>query len=57
MKYIQGYLISRPQRSNAVGEKIFDQGLGQMAQTGTSTWLPQTARLSSGRVVNDKLAS
>lgn len=57
VNYIQGYLISRPQRSTYVGEKIFDQGIGQMAQTGTSIWLPQTTRLSSGRVVNSKIAS
>ncbi|WP_232300047.1 putative bifunctional diguanylate cyclase/phosphodiesterase [Colwellia sp. MT41] len=41
VKHIQGYLISRPQRSNYVGEKIFEQGINHMAQTGTSRWPPQ----------------
>jgi len=57
VKYIQGYLISRPQRSSVVGEKIFDQGYSGLAQTGTSTWLPQTSRLTSGRVLQSKAAS
>lgn len=42
VKYIQGYFISRPQPSAAVGEKLFKQGANQMAQTGTSPWLPQS---------------
>jgi diguanylate cyclase (GGDEF)-like protein len=41
VKHIQGYLISRPQRSNYVGEKIFQQGVNHMAHTGTSQWPPQ----------------
>lgn len=41
VKHIQGYLISRPQRSNYVGEKIFKQGVNHMAHTGTSQWAPQ----------------
>ncbi len=50
VQFIQGYFISRPQRSNAVGKKIFDQGLNQLSQTGTSVWLPQTTSIASGRV-------
>ncbi len=57
VKYIQGYLISRPQRSAVVGEKIFDQGIGHMAQTGTGVWLPQTTRLAGSRVFTDKKSS
>ena len=41
VKHIQGYLISRPQRSHYVGEKIFEHGINHMAQTGTSRWPPQ----------------
>jgi len=41
VKHIQGYLISRPQRSTYVGEKIFEQGANHMAHTGTSKWPPQ----------------
>ena len=41
VKKIQGYLISRPQRSNYVGDKIFEHGINHMAQTGTSRWPPQ----------------
>jgi diguanylate cyclase (GGDEF)-like protein len=41
VKHIQGYLVSRPQRSNYVGEKIFEQGINHMAHTGTSRWPPQ----------------
>jgi diguanylate cyclase (GGDEF)-like protein len=41
VKQIQGYLISRPQRSNYVGEKIFEKGANNMAHTGTSKWPPQ----------------
>jgi diguanylate cyclase (GGDEF)-like protein len=48
VKHIQGYLISRPQRSNYVGEKIFEGGVSHMAQTGTSQWRPQ---------VNDPLSN
>lgn len=43
--YIQGYLISRPQRSNYVGKKVLDQGMSQIAQTGTSIWPPQPSRI------------
>ncbi len=42
VRHIQGYLISRPQRSTYVGEKIFEQGINQMAHTGTSKWAPKT---------------
>ena len=41
VKHIQGYLISRPQRSNYVGEKIFEHGINHIAQSGTSRWPPQ----------------
>lgn len=41
VKSIQGYLISRPQRSNYVGKKIFEHGINHIAQTGTSRWPPQ----------------
>jgi len=41
VRHIQGYLISRPQRSTYVGEKIFEQGINQMAHSGTSKWPPQ----------------
>jgi len=41
VRHIQGYLVSRPQRSTYVGEKIFEQGTNQMAHTGTSKWPPK----------------
>jgi len=41
VKHIQGYLVSRPQRSTYVGEKIFEPGANHMAHTGTSKWPPQ----------------
>jgi len=47
VKHIQGYLISRPQRSNYVGEKIFEQGVNHMTHTGTSRWPPQTNEVAS----------
>jgi diguanylate cyclase (GGDEF)-like protein len=41
VKHIQGYLISRPQRSNYVGKKIFENGSSHMVHNGTSQWRPQ----------------
>ena len=41
VKHIQGYLISRPQRSNFIGEKIFEHGINHIAHSGTSRWPPQ----------------
>ncbi|NRA82664.1 MAG: EAL domain-containing protein [Gammaproteobacteria bacterium] len=41
VKHIQGYLISRSQRSNFIGEKIFEHGINHIAHSGTSRWPPQ----------------
>jgi len=43
--YIQGYLISRPQRSSYVGKKVLDNNHAHMAQMGTTTWPPQPSRV------------
>lgn len=43
--YIQGYLISRPQRSNYVGNKVLGENNNIMAQLGTGTWSPQPSRV------------
>ncbi len=42
--YIQGYLISRPQRPSYVGKKVFDHSANHLAQTGTGVWAPQPSR-------------
>ncbi|WP_040357071.1 putative bifunctional diguanylate cyclase/phosphodiesterase [Colwellia piezophila] len=46
VQHIQGFLVSRPQRSNYVGKKIFEQGVNHMAHTGTSQWAPQVNDLN-----------
>lgn len=39
--YIQGYLISRPQSSRNVGNKVFQHGSNHVSQLGTGVWSPQ----------------
>ena len=43
--YIQGYLISRPQTSANVGNKVLEQGVNHIAQTGAGVWFPSTSRM------------
>ncbi|XPF95842.1 putative bifunctional diguanylate cyclase/phosphodiesterase [Colwellia sp. RE-S-Sl-9] len=43
--YIQGYLISRPESSRNVGDKVLKQGMNHLAQLGTGTWTPSTSRV------------
>ncbi len=43
--YIQGYLISRPESSRNVGNKVLSQGVNHLAQMGTGTWNPSTSRV------------
>lgn len=43
--YIQGYLISRPESSVNVGNKVLEQGINQMANMGTGIWPPQKTRV------------
>jgi len=43
--YIQGYLISRPESSRNVGNKVLRQGVNHLAQMGTGTWSPTTSRM------------
>ncbi len=52
VKYIQGYLISRPQRSNYVGDKIFKQGINHMVHTGTIPWPAQLNKPSDTSFLN-----
>ena len=43
--YIQGYLISRPESSRNVGNKVLGQGTNHLAHMGTGTWSPSTSRV------------
>ncbi len=43
--YIQGYLISRPESSRNVGNKVLRQGTNHLAHMGTGTWSPSTSRV------------
>ncbi len=43
--YIQGYLISRPESSKNVGNKVLKQGMNHLAHMGTGTWTPSTSRV------------
>lgn len=41
--YIQGYLISRPESSRNVGNKVLKQGMNHLSHMGTGTWTPATS--------------
>lgn len=43
--YIQGYLISRPESSRNVGNKVLKQGMNHLAHLGTGTWTPSTSHI------------
>ena len=43
--YIQGYLISRPQSSMHVGDKVLAKNQNHIAQTGTGIWPPEKSRM------------
>lgn len=43
--YIQGYLISRPESSRNVGDKVLKQGMNHLAHMGTGTWTPSTSHV------------
>jgi diguanylate cyclase (GGDEF)-like protein len=43
--YIQGYLISRPESSRNVGNKVLKQGMNHLAHMGTGTWAPSTSHI------------
>jgi len=45
--YIQGYLISRPESSRNVGDKVLKQGVNHLAHMGTGTWSPSTSHTIS----------
>lgn len=45
--YIQGYLISRPESSKNVGNKVLQQGVNHLAQMGTGTWMPSPSHIIS----------
>ena len=45
--YIQGYLISRPQTSAHVGDKVLKQSVSHLSMTGTGVWPPQKSRVVS----------
>lgn len=42
--YIQGYLISRPESSKNVGNKVFELGSSHVSQLGTGVWAPEPTR-------------
>lgn len=44
--YIQGYLISRPESSRNVGDKVLKQGINHLSHTGTGTWSPSTSHFN-----------
>ena len=39
---VQGYLVSRPETSRNVGNKVLSGNLNHIAATGTGVWLPET---------------
>ena len=43
--YIQGYLISRPESSRNVGNKVLKQGMNHLAHMGTGTWAPSSSHI------------
>ncbi|CAM4187419.1 putative bifunctional diguanylate cyclase/phosphodiesterase [Pseudoalteromonas byunsanensis] len=44
IRCVQGYLVSKPQSSQSVGNKVLKTGMNQMAATGTGVWLPDDKR-------------
>ncbi|MCF6434356.1 EAL domain-containing protein [Pseudoalteromonas sp. MMG022] len=40
IRCVQGYLVSKPQSSQSVCNKVLRSGMNQMAATGTGVWLP-----------------
>jgi EAL domain-containing protein (putative c-di-GMP-specific phosphodiesterase class I) len=43
--YIQGYLISRPESSKNVGNKVLKQGMNHLVHMGTGTWAPSSSHI------------
>ena len=43
--YIQGYLISRPESSRNVGNKVLKQGMNHLSHMGTGTWAPSSSHI------------
>lgn len=47
---VQGYLVSQPQTSTRVNNKVLKSNVNHIALTGTSVWLPESEAKSSARI-------
>lgn len=47
---VQGYLVSQPQTSTRVNNKVLKSNVNHIALTGTSVWLPESETKSSARI-------
>ncbi|KNC65370.1 hypothetical protein AC626_23500, partial [Pseudoalteromonas rubra] len=43
IRCVQGYLVSRPETSSRVGNKVLKSNMNHIASTGTSVWLPESS--------------
>ncbi|REL28900.1 EAL domain-containing protein [Thalassotalea euphylliae] len=50
INYIQGFLISRPETSANIGDKVLKQNTSHLSVTGTGVWPPQRSRVISSAV-------
>lgn len=47
---VQGYLVSQPQTSSRVNNKVLKSNVNHIALTGTSVWLPETEAKANVRI-------
>jgi diguanylate cyclase (GGDEF)-like protein len=47
VEYIQGFLISPPESSINIGNKVLKQGIGHLAHNGAGVWKPKTSSIMS----------
>ncbi|MFT5813303.1 MAG: diguanylate cyclase (GGDEF)-like protein [Psychroserpens sp.] len=45
VKYIQGFLISRPESSTNVGIKVLNQSINHLAHNGAGVWQPKSSKI------------
>ncbi|MBA6224116.1 EAL domain-containing protein [Colwellia sp. MB02u-18] len=45
VKYIQGFLISHPENSTIVGNKVLNQGMNHLAHNGAGVWQPNQSKI------------
>jgi diguanylate cyclase (GGDEF)-like protein len=45
VKYIQGFLVSQPENSTIVGNKVLNQGMNHLAHNGAGVWQPNTSKI------------